>query len=447
MKFLSVKLKLTLWITSLMFFLVSVVLLSMISITSNVVTENTLDLLSSTIRQNLVSVSMQNGKLIFDENFNFTYNGVYTLIYSDSNALLAGQPHINLPENIEFENGVTKEIESIDGEYYILDFWLHFGWEDGVWVRGIVPKPDVTDIIKDIEGIALTILPLTIIIGGLGAYLLARKTFKPINKIINAASAIGEGRDLSLRIGLPKGKDEITKLASAFDNMFARLEKSFETEKQFTSDASHELRTPTAVILAECNDSINHTSIDEYKKSIEVINRQAVKMSNLIKQLLQMTRLEQGTQAVNFETQDLSEFIHIICSEQPDLPKTMSLYLDIQDNIIAEFDIVLMSRLLQNLINNAITYGNPNGFIKIRLYKELKTIFLSVEDNGIGMTKDELQNIWKRFYQADQSRQNGAGLGLTMVKQIANLHHGDIKVTSKEGKGSLFVFSFPEKQY
>ena len=133
MKFLSVKLKLTLWITSLMFFLVSVVLLSMISITSNVVRENTLDLLSSTIRQNLVSVSMQNGKLIFDENFNFTYNGVYTLIYSDSNALLAGQPPINLPENIEFENGITKEVQSIDGEYYILDFWLYFGWEDGVW--------------------------------------------------------------------------------------------------------------------------------------------------------------------------------------------------------------------------------------------------------------------------------------------------------------------------
>ena len=100
-----------------------------------------------------------------------------------------------------------------------------------------------------------------------------------------------------------------------------------------------------------------------------------------------------------------------------------------------------------NIYILSITYGNPNGFIKIKLYKEVKTIYLSVEDNGIGMTDEQLQNIWKRFYQADQSRQNGAGLGLTMVKQIANLHHGDIKVTSKEGKGSLFVFSFPEKQY
>lgn len=446
MKFISVKLKLTIWITMLMSLLVSIVLLSMISITSRVVTENTCDLLSNTVRQNLVSISMQNGKLVFDENFNFTYNGVYTLIYSNSNALLAGQPPINFPENIQFENGITKEVESIDGEYYVLDFWLYFSWEDGVWIRGIVPKPDVADIIEDIKGIALVILPLTIIVGALGAYLLARKTFKPIDKIISAASAIGEGRDLSLRIDLPKGRDEISKLATAFDNMFARLEKSFETEKQFTSDASHELRTPTAVILAECNESINHNSIEEYKQSIDVINRQATKMSNLIKQLLQMTRIEQGTQVVNFETQDLSEFIYIICSEQPDLPKTMSLNLDIEDNIIAEFDIVLMSRLLQNLINNAITYGNPNGYIKIRLYKQLKTIYLSVEDNGIGMTNEQLQNIWKRFYQADASRQNGAGLGLTMVKQIALLHHGDIKVISTKGKGSLFVFYFPEKQ-
>ncbi len=446
MRFISVKLKLTILITILMSFLVSIVLLSMVSITSRVVTENTFDLLSNTVRQNLVSVSMENGKLVFDENFNFTYNGVYSLIYSNSNALLAGQPPINFPENIEFENGVTKEVESTDGNYYVLDFWLYFGWENGVWLRGIVPKPDVKDIIEDIKGIALLILPLTIVIGAMSAYMLTKRTFKPIDKIISAASTIGEGRDLSLRIGLPKGRDEISKLATAFDNMFARLEKSFETEKQFTSDASHELRTPTAVILAECNDSINHTSIEEYKQSINVINRQAVKMSNLIKQLLQMTRLEQGTQAVNFETQDLSEFVYIICSEQPDLPNTMSLNLDIQDNIIAEFDVVLISRLLQNLINNAITYGNPNGYIKIKLYKELKTIYLSVEDDGIGMTEEQLQNIWKRFYQADQSRQNGAGLGLTMVKQIANLHHGDVKVTSTKGKGSLFVFSFPEKQ-
>ena len=114
MKFLSVKIKLTLWITALMFFLVSIVLLSMISITSSVVTKNTFDLLSNTIRQNLVSVSMQDGKLVFDENFSFSYNGVYTLIYSETNALLAGQPPINFPENIEFENGVTKEVESIE---------------------------------------------------------------------------------------------------------------------------------------------------------------------------------------------------------------------------------------------------------------------------------------------------------------------------------------------
>ncbi len=449
MNILSVKLKLTLWITTLMLFLVSVILAVMVYITSMVVTENTYNLLSSTTRQNLTGISIENGKLVFSENFNFTYNGVYTLIYSDANALLAGQPPINFPENITFENGVTKEVETTDGGYYILDFWLHFNWEDGVWVRGVVTKPDVADIIDDIKSIALILLPMAILIGGIGAYLLAKSTFKPIDRIISAASAIGEGRDLSLRIGLPKGRDEISRLAQAFDNMFARLETSFEIEKQFTSDASHELRTPTAVILAQCNEAKqNYNSIEEYKQAIEVINRQASKMSALIQQLLQMTRLEQGTQLANFETQDLSEFVNIICSEQPDLPETMSLDLDIQDNIIAEFDIVLMSRLLQNLINNAIRYGNPNGYIKIKLWKQLQTIYLSVEDNGIGISQDKLQNIWKRFYQIDEARgsENGAGLGLTMVKQIANLHHGTVNVSSIEGKGSCFTFSFPESQ-
>lgn len=227
------------------------------------------------------------------------------------------------------------------------------------------------------------------------------------------------------------------------------MERSFESEKQFTSDASHELRTPITVILAQCKEAKqNYTSNEQYKDAIDVIDRQANKMSALISQLLQMTRIEQGTQVATFEMQNLSELVTIICSEQPDMPENMQMYTDVQPDIIAEFDVVLISRLLQNLINNAIRYGKENGYIKVRLYKQLKTIYLEVEDNGIGIPEDKIENIWKRFYQVDTSRtnKNGTGLGLTMVRQIAHMHNGSINVKSILGEGSCFIFTFPQNQ-
>ena len=140
----------------------------------------------------------------------------------------------------------------------MLDFRLPLGWQDSIWVRGVIPVVDTEDIVGAFRVVGVILLPLMVIISATGAYLLSRSTFRPIDRIISAAEAIGEGRDLSRRIGLPAGRDEISRMGAAFDRMFARLETSFETEKQFTSDASHELRTPIAVILAQCEEAKLH---------------------------------------------------------------------------------------------------------------------------------------------------------------------------------------------
>lgn len=446
MKRLSVKQKLTLWITFLMLLLVALVLGFMIWISSSVVTENTYELLSSTIRNNLTGVTKENGTLTFDETFSFTHNGVYTLVYSENGALLAGQPPLAFTQNVAFENGLTRPVETSDGDYYVLDFWLPFGWEDGVWVRGITQAPDTADILDDFIDIALLLLPLMVVISGLGAYWLARSTFRPIDYIISAASTISEGRDLSRRIGLPPGRDEISRLGQAFDHMFARLETSFEAEKQFTSDASHELRTPTAVILAQCDYARkNALQPEQYAQAIDVIQRQAQKMSDLINQLLQMTRLEQGTQQVALEEANLSDLVEVICGEQPAFPHGITLQTAIQPDIEACFDVTLMSRLLQNLLNNAVQYGREQGHIWVCLRQEEDHILLSVTDDGIGIPAAKLDKIWQRFYQVDASRggDTGAGLGLSMVRQIASLHRGSVTVESEEGKGSCFTLRFP----
>ena len=446
MKHLSVKQKLTLWITLLMLLLVSLVLVFMIAVSSSVVTEYTFEQLSTIVRANLTGISQENGALSFSEDFSFTRNGVYTLVYSKSGALQAGQPPLSFPEGTGFENGMIRTVSSGEDDFYVLDYWLHFGWEDGVWVRGVISAPDTAAVLDELADIALLLLPVMVIVSGLGAYLLARSTFRPIDRMIRTVSEINEGRDLSRRIGLPPGRDEISRLGQAFDNMFARLETSFESEKQFTSDASHELRTPVAVILAQCEDARrNARTAEQYEEAIEVIGRQAGRMSDLIAQLLQMTRLEQGTQSISMEQADISSLVEVICEEQPALPRGITLQADIQPEIEAWFDVTLMSRLLQNLINNAARYGRENGHIWVVLRCVEEKVILSVRDDGIGIPADRLDKIWKRFYQVESARgaESGAGLGLTMVRQIAELHGGTVTVDSREGEGSCFTLRFP----
>ena len=446
MKRLSVKQKLTLWITLLMLLFVALVFGFLVAVSISVVTENTYDQLNLVLRGNLPEISRDQGKLTFGAGFSFVHNGVYTLVYSPSGALLAGQPPLALSQEPAFESGVARPVETEDGIYYVLDYWLPFGWDDGVWVRGVIQAPDVADVMDDMIGIALLLLPLLVVFGALGAYLLARSTFRPIDDIIRAADAIGEGRDLSRRLGLPPGRDEISRLGQAFDRMFQRLETSFESEKQFTADASHELRTPVAVILAQCNEAQRYAQTpQQYDQALQVIDRQAKKMSALIQQLLQMTRLEQGTQRANFEEADLSELVEIQCAEQPALPHRITMQTDVQPDVTAWFDVTLMSRLLQNLISNAGRYSRPGGHIWVTLRREDGEIMLSVRDDGIGIPERQLDQIWQRFYQVDPARGDGrgAGLGLTMVRQIARLHGGTVTVQSAEGVGSCFTLRFP----
>ncbi len=438
----SIKQKLTIWITLLMLLSVALVLGILVSVSNSVLMEHTETQLEHTLRRKLPDISKENGKLTFAKGFSFVENGVYTIVYDKSGALLAGQIPLSFPDGVDFQNGAIHTVEG----YHVLDFRLPFGWDDCVWVRGVIPVVNTDDIMDAFRVVGLVLLPLMGIVSGAGAYLLARSTVCPIERIISAAEAIGEGRDLSRRIGLPVGQDEISRMGAAFDRMFARLETSFETEKQFTADASHELRTPVAVILAQCEESKAHTMTEEeYEKAFAVVERQAKRMSRMIGQLLQMTRLEQGTQQAVFEKADLSALVEVICAEQPDSEKGIQVETDLQEEVEAWFDVTLMSRLLQNLLNNAIRYGRQNGHIWVVLRKNGDEITLAVRDDGIGIPTDQLDRIWQRFYQVDHARgsESGTGLGLPMVQQIAALHGGQVTADSIEGAGSCFTLRFP----
>ena len=240
-------------------------------------------------------------------------------------------------------------------------------------------------------------------------------------------------------------EDEVGKLATVFNRMLDRLQHSFDSERQFTSDASHELRTPTSVILAQTDYILEKDRpAEEYKEALEVVQKQGRKMNTLIADMLDYTRMDQGAERYPFETVDLSA-LTAETADQMALLGTRGIQLtsDVDDGVMVNGNALLLSRLLQNLISNAYRYGKDDGHIAVSLKQGPGDVQLAVSDDGIGIPTAEQIRIFDRFYRADSSRSTeGTGLGLSMVKRIAELHGATLELESEEGVGSTFRVFF-----
>jgi len=209
--------------------------------------------------------------------------GVYCAFYDRDGNMINGATIDDIgSETIPFEEYSIKTVTVHDNDYYIYDAYISI-LDSGVWVRGVIPVSDDSGLMRTITVIAFTLLPVLFLITVFGAVLIFRQVFNPMNKVIEAADSISEGSDLSARIKLSKAPTEMMALANTFDRMFDRLESAFHAERQFTSDASHELRTPVTIIHAQCERSLRKDSTKEdFLHSIEVIDEQSKRMSALI---------------------------------------------------------------------------------------------------------------------------------------------------------------------
>lgn len=445
MKNISVKLRITLWLTLMMLLLSGALLAFMLSISSAVTERTAREQLSQTVRSNLSQISSADGSPVLGADFHFYHSGVSTLIYSKNQTLLAGQIPVSFTVDEPFQSGVIRTVDTWDSQYLVLDLWMPQGWDDGLWVRGVMATPDSGQTARNLLRVALLALPTFLALAALGGYLILRRAFRPLDRITATAQAINEAKDLSRRIGLSPNRDEFSRLAGTFDDLFGRLERSFEAEKQFTADASHELRTPVSVIKSACEYGQKYDeTAEERQETLSTIRRQAEKMSLLISQLLSMTRLEQGTEQARFETVNLSDLARELCAEQG--YDTQRLTLELQEGVTAKGDPALLGRLLQNLIDNAFKYGQPDGHVWVSVSGREQEVLLSVRDNGVGIPPEEQEKVWQRFYQVDPSRsgEGGAGLGLAMVRQIAQLHNGRMTLESVPDVGSSFTLHLPE---
>lgn len=448
MKTPSVQARLTLWYTLLMAGMGGLLLGFLVLISGTVSTQTAMDQLEATLRRNLSQITQgADGAPQLGEEFAFYDNGVYTLVYSQGEALLAGQVPVSFTAAEPFQNGQNRPVDVAGARYYVMDFWLPNGWEGGLWVRGILEAPENPQLLTNLMFIAMVTLPAFLLLAALGGYGIARRAFRPLKEITSTAAAINEAADLSARVAVPPGDHEFSRLAATFNQMFARLEGAFEAEKQFTADASHELRTPVSVIKSACEYAEKYGETpEEQRETLAMIHRQADRMAELIQQLLSITRLDQGTEGLRLEPLDLAALVEGVCAEQP-YPR-QRLFCQVGGAVWVRGDAGLLRRLLQNLIDNGFKYGTPQGHVWVTLEGKGDTARLQVRDDGIGIPEDQQEKVWQRFYQMDPSRREGggAGLGLAMVKKIAQLHGGTVTLDSAPGRGSAFTLLLPREK-
>ena len=446
MKLHSVKTKICVLLTMLMATLAVLLLMFMLFVTRRVAMETTRQQLVNTLRSNVSYIEVQEQKPSMDANFSYYHNGITTLVYSQNQSLLAGQIPVSYQADLPFENGTLRTVQSGNTEYLVLDLWLASDWDHGVWLRGLAEAPDTTALSKNLLIIAFLALPVFIVLASWGSYQIAKRAFRPLDHITATAEAITDANDLSGRIEVSSKNAEFFRLANDFNQMFERLERSFEAEKQFTSDASHELRTPVSIIKGACEYAKKYDETPEdHAETISMIQRQADKMSSLITQLLHMTRMDQGTENISMEHINFSEFIDTFCKELP--IEFHHFTLAVEPEIYLSVNRDFMGRLVRNLIENALKYSSADGHVWVNLLSNKEEVLLSVRDNGIGIPLQEHSKIWQRFYQVDSSRgsDEGCGLGLSMVDQIARIHGGRMTLESTPGCGSTFTLHLPVK--
>lgn len=445
----NVKRKITLWLTLLMALLTGLLLAFVLMVSRGVVEQSAQEQLCHTVQANTAQLTYHDGKLNLTENFMFYYNGVTTLIYSKNEALLAGQVPVAFHGQAPFASGLVQEVDGGQSRYFLLDLWVPDGWDNGVWLRGMIEAPATGQTARNLLLAAVIVLPAFLLLAALGSWLILRRSFRPLDRIHDTAAAIGEAKDLSRRIGLPPGGDEFSRLATTFDQLFARLERSFEAEKQFAADASHELRTPVAIIKSACEYGLRYDETPEERlETLQTIHRQTEHMAGLISGLLSMTRLEQGTERPSMVKVDLGQLAAQVMEETALNGRTVTARLSPGVTVMA--DPALLSRLLRNLLENAVKFTAPKGNILVEVAQTPAENLLRVADDGIGIAPEHQENVWQRFYQVDTARSedaSGAGLGLAMVSQIARLHGGFMTLESQPDKGSRFTLHLPRSNH
>lgn len=310
--------------------------------------------------------------------------------------------------------------------------------------------------------IATTII---ILLSSVCTYFLTKKTLTPLQKLTSEVSQI-QAQNLSTQLAVPNSKDEIAQLTSSFNEMLTRLDNAFSTQKQFSANAAHELRTPLAVLQTnlEVFEKKQEPEMVEYRQLFTMIKEQTARLSQLVGTLLDMTNLKSVPRTDHVSLEELVD--EVFCDLDPvaekagisihfDDSSSQDLYTDVHTpdastlnnnilNITGSY--VLLYRAVYNLVENAIKYNRPNGSVTVSVREQNGQAMILVKDTGIGISPENQKKIFDPFFRVDKSRSRamgGAGLGLALVDSIAKEHGGTVNVLESSETGSTIALMLP----
>jgi heavy metal sensor kinase len=288
--------------------------------------------------------------------------------------------------------------------------------------------------------------PAMLVVCALAGYFLNRRALQPVEQIAAMLRSISIG-NLSQRLPVANTRDELQRLAETCNEMLSRLEDAVERISRFTADASHELRSPVALIRTVAEYALRNPKIDtESKEAFEEILAESVETSQLLEDMLTLARADAGYGSTRFEAVDLSQLVEDAAARQRPLAEAKQQMVTVRTSGPAWItgDRSSLRRLVWILLDNAVKYTPASGSIVVGLMATPSEAVLTVRDSGIGIPEELLPRIFDRFVRADPSRGevNGTGLGLAIAKWIAGVHHAKLSVQSREREGSVFRVEF-----
>jgi signal transduction histidine kinase len=297
------------------------------------------------------------------------------------------------------------------------------------------------DIVFGIVVLNIVIFFVLLILG----YVLIGKTIKPLKQILEELQVLQKGSDLSKRLQVLQTNDEFEQITNSLNSLLNNIENSVQNIKQFSSDASHELKTPLTVIQGEIEFIKNkNSSKEELQTVLSKVDKEQKKLQEIIKSFLLLSKLDKEVLKNKKASLDKVVFESIENNLEKIESKNLELKLDIQEDLYINFDEKYLFIVVNNLISNATKYTN-NGYIKVSAKKENSNIYLEVCDTGLGIDVQDLDKIFERFYRVDKARssfRDGVGLGLSIVKKICERFNSTILVNSTINKGSCFKIKF-----
>ncbi|MGN0762443.1 MAG: ATP-binding protein [Aristaeellaceae bacterium] len=446
MKRLKIRTRMTLWFVLSMVLMTATLFLALDSIVQAALMRGLREDLSLAVAQISAQVEHEQGDLVYEDETPIASGISYYVMEGSGSELFSHGEDIAQFDSLPIREGEFSQLTLSDELWLVLDSEPMNVHDDVVRVRVAASCESIRATQQAMQRVMLILFPFIALLSLLIGYLMMGRCLRPIRIMIAGAQHITAGH-FHERLPAAPTQDELGELTQTLNEMLNELDAAFQRERRFTSDASHELRTPVAVVQACAEELCTHDDLsDECGAALHSIRKECRRMQRLIEQMLMLTRAQEGRLRLTPEPISVQDVLESVQDALADMAADSDIQIAVHApaELTVMADQSLLSQLMLNLTENAIKYGKPHGHVELSAQGTPAGIEILVRDDGIGIPEKDLPHIFERFYRADVARdRSGTGLGLSIAQWIVQAHGASIQVSSQQGHGTVVTLIWP----